>query len=58
MDGFKKDGKFIPTDNKRKTVSTTTIQKGQKQQEMKVSNNNFRNNSNSILEQKMAHLNK
>ena len=56
MDGFKKGGKFIPTDSKRKAVSSLTIQKNQKHQELGVARNNFTNHSDDILARKLAHL--
>ena len=58
MDGFKKGGKFIPTDiQKKKGVSSDVIKTSKKNQEIGVSRTNFNKNSNQILEQKLAHLN-
>ncbi len=57
MDGFTKGGKFIPIKNGRNTVSSITIQKNQKNQELGVARSNFTNHSDDILAKKLAHLN-
>jgi len=57
LDGFKKDGKFIPTKIGKNRVSSLVIQKGRKDHEIGVARNNFSNHSDDILAKKLAHLN-